>query len=62
MELTGHPTQDILDELERRGASIIKGTQAGPDPQQLSGAREPGLWVFLSRQVFETGLDEEPPF
>lgn len=62
MELTGHPTQDILDELERRGALIVKGTQAGPDPQLLPGGREAGIWVFLGRQVFETGLDEEPPF
>lgn len=65
MELEGHPTQDIVEELERRGALAHPGTEAGPDPETLEIARrkghaERGLWLFLSKETYDTGVDEEP--
>ena len=66
MEIDGHPTQDIIEELEQRGAVRMHGTSAGPrvetlrflteqSPQELNG-----LWLFLPEQTFETGMDETP--
>ncbi|MGH2811410.1 MAG: hypothetical protein ACRDI1_01685 [Actinomycetota bacterium] len=66
MELDGHPTQDIVDELQRRGALAYRGTESGPDPDSLELARHrknpnAGIWLFLPREAYETGMDEEPP-
>lgn len=66
MELDGHPTQDIVEELERRGAVVYPGTDAGPDPRHLElprrrAAHERGLWLFLPRGAYDTGIDELPP-
>ena len=66
MEIDGHPTQDIIEELEQRGAVRMHGTSAGPrvetlrflseqNPQELDG-----LWLFLPKQTFDTGMDETP--
>lgn len=66
MEIDGHPTQDIIEELEQRGAVRMHGTSAGPrvetlrflteqNPQELNG-----LWLFLPEQTFDTGMDETP--
>lgn len=66
MEIDGHPTQDILEELEQRGAVRMYGTSAGPrvetlrflseqNPQEVNGS-----WLFLPDQVFDTGMDEGP--
>jgi hypothetical protein len=65
MEIDGHPTQDILDELQRRGALPAPGTSAGPSPDALSfiAERHPdgsGFWLFLPFEAFETGFDEIP--
>lgn len=66
MELDGHPTQDIVEELQRRGALLYPGTSTGPDPEHLRLARhrenrESGLWLFLPRGAYDTGFDEAPP-
>jgi hypothetical protein len=65
MELEGHPTQDLIDELESRGALPYRGTEAGPDPEALELPRhrkrpEVGMWLFVPRGAYETGLDEPP--
>jgi len=69
MEIDGHPTQDLIEELERRGALRIDGGLAGPNPDTLrfvieravaSGASE-GFWLFVPVQTFQTGFDEIPP-
>jgi hypothetical protein len=65
MEIEGHPTQDLVDELTRRGAIRAEGTSAGPDPDALSFISENmgegrGFWMFLPRETFFTGMDEIP--
>lgn len=66
MEIDGHPTQDILEELEQRGAVRMHGTTAGPRIETLRFLTEQnpqevkGLWLFLPEQVFDTGMDEAP--
>jgi hypothetical protein len=65
MEIDGHPTQDLIEELERRGAVRVPGSSTGPDAESLSlllqsGGERPGSWLFLGPQVFDTGLDEQP--
>lgn len=66
MEIEGHPTQDLVDELVRRGALRAEGTSAGPrvDSLRFIAERmgdEPGFWLFLPTQTYQTGLDELPP-
>lgn len=66
MELDGHPTHDIIEELKRRGALSFRGTRAGPDAKEMEFLRKRGdgdgvQWLMLPREVFETGFDEEPP-
>lgn len=63
MEIEGHPTQDLIEELERRGAVRANGTSAGPSPETLLFVTErlgdvAGVWLFLPREVFMTGLDD----
>ncbi|MDQ3940834.1 MAG: hypothetical protein M3238_05740 [Actinomycetota bacterium] len=63
MEIEGHPTQDLLEELERRGAVRMNGTTAGPRTETLRFLTEqigdvPGLWLFMPRETFLTGLDD----
>ncbi|MGH2705045.1 MAG: hypothetical protein ACRDJ4_08115 [Actinomycetota bacterium] len=65
MELEGHPTQDVVEELQRRGALVYPGTSGGPDPDHLELARhgrnpERGVWIFLSAVAYNTGFDEDP--
>lgn len=63
MEIEGHPTQDLVEELERRGALRVAGTTTGPNAEAIVFLSErlgevAGLWMFLPRQAFETGMDE----
>ena len=65
MEMEGHPTQDLVDELTRRGAIRADGTASGPDPEALRFISENmgdgrGFWMFLPREAFFTGMDEIP--
>ncbi|MPZ70464.1 MAG: hypothetical protein GEU71_13200 [Actinobacteria bacterium] len=66
MEIEGHPTQDLIEELERRGARRVPGGSAGPDAEALAFIApdgEPhagGFWLFLPEQTFMTGMDELP--
>lgn len=65
MEIEGHPTQDIIDELTRRGAIRADGDSNGPHPdavrfiaENMSGLQ--GFWMFLPHETFRTGMDEIP--
>ncbi len=65
MEIDGHPTQDLIEELERRGALRIDGSGAGPNVQALRFVADQlgdmaGFWLFLPYQTFLTGVDEVP--
>ena len=65
MEIEGHPTQDMIEELERRGAIRIPGSTAGPSIESLEvlNARfgdSMGSWLFLTTQAYDTGFDELP--
>mgnify|MGYP001548249028 CR=1 FL=1 len=66
MELDGHPTHDLVDELENRGAALYEGTGAGPDPRSLAlqpplNPSERGLWLYLPPETYNTGFDEPAP-
>lgn len=63
MEIEGHPTQDLVEELARRGAIELIGGTAGPDPDGLVFLRERlgdarGGWLFVPAQAYDTGFDE----
>jgi hypothetical protein len=66
MEIEGHPTQDLIEELERRGGIRMEGGQGGPDPDALrfvaerQSADAGGFWLFLPSKAFMTGLDDPP--
>lgn len=65
MEMEGHPTQDIVDELLRRGAIRADGSTSGPNIEALrfiaeSMGDETGFWIFLPQETFFTGMDEIP--
>jgi hypothetical protein len=65
MEIEGHPSQDIVEELERRGALKIDGSTQGPNEEAVRFLTEraadvPGFWMFLPREAFQTGFDEIP--
>ena len=66
MEIEGHPTQDLIEELERRGARRVPGSSGGPDAEALAfitpdgETRATGFWLFLPEQTFMTGMDELP--
>ncbi len=65
MEIDGHPTQDLIEELERRGAVRVVGASAGPRVEALRFLTErlgdsPGYWMFLPYETFDTGFDEVP--
>ena len=63
MEIEGHPTQDLIEELEQRGAARLPGSAGGPRVDALTFLSERfgdagGLWLFLPAETFETGVDE----
>jgi hypothetical protein len=65
MEIEGHPTEDLIEELERRGALRLEGGSQGPHPDTVRFLVErlgeaPGLWLFLPREAFLTGFDDPP--
>ena len=46
MEVSGHPSQDLIEELVARGAQLRQ--------------EDNGLWLFLPLEVFATGIDQLP--
>ena len=62
MELSGHPTQDLVEELVERGAVVVETGPDGPDPDSVAGlVPGAGHWLWLPEQAFDTGVDEHPP-
>ncbi|MDQ4144725.1 MAG: hypothetical protein M3198_13470 [Actinomycetota bacterium] len=66
MEIDGHPTQDLIEELERRGALRVNGSTSGPHVDSVRFLSErlgdiSGFWLFLPFETFHTGMDEVPP-
>jgi hypothetical protein len=66
MEIEGHPTADIILELEHRGALRVTGTSSGPDVNALKFVSErfndaTGFWMFLPNETYATGVDDLPP-
>jgi hypothetical protein len=66
VELEGHPTQDLVEELQRRGGLAYPGSDSGPEPESLElprrrKDRKAGVWLFLPAEAYDTGLDDEPP-
>jgi hypothetical protein len=66
MEIDGHPTQDLIEELEQRGSIRVDGTSAGPSPDAVRFVAErtgevTGFWLFVPPQTYFTGVDEVPP-
>jgi hypothetical protein len=58
VELSGHPTHDLIDELVARGAIVVEGDRTGPDPAAVD--RIPatnGGWLFVPDSVWDTGFD-----
>jgi hypothetical protein len=66
MEIDGHPTQGLVEELERRGAVRVGGTTSGPYAEAVRFVQErvtseqKGFWMFLPQETFFTGMDEIP--
>ena len=65
MEIDGHPTQDLVEELERRGALRVDGGSNGPRVDALRFLTEKigdasGFWLFLPQETFRTGMDDLP--
>lgn len=65
MEIEGHPTQDLIEELERRGGLRLAGGTSGPHADAVRFLQErmsdvQGTWLFLPPSTFETGFDEVP--
>ncbi|MGI8426082.1 MAG: hypothetical protein ACR2FO_03485 [Actinomycetota bacterium] len=62
METEGHPTQDLVDELQRRGGVLYQGTTFGPDKESSAGpgADKAGVWLFLPEDAWQTDIDETP--
>lgn len=66
MEIEGHPTQDLIEELVRRGSVMIVGSSGGPDADALRFLEErvgavPGSWLFVPGAAYDTGFDDERP-
>jgi hypothetical protein len=65
MEIDGHPTLDLIEELERRGALRADGSSAGPNVDAVRFIADrmqdaTGFWLFVPRETFQTGMDDLP--
>jgi hypothetical protein len=65
MEIEGHPTQDLIEELERRGGLRLEGSADGPAAEALRFVADrlgstKGFWLFLPYEAFMTGVDDVP--
>ena len=65
MEIDGHPTQDLVEELQRRGAVPVDGSSSGPNVQALRFLAEQfsdatGFWLFLPNDAVYRGFEDQP--
>lgn len=61
MEPSGHPTEDLIEELIERGAIVVEGDRRGPSAHSISALPQgQGGWLWLPDEVFETGVDDGP--
>jgi hypothetical protein len=65
MEIEGHPTEDMILELERRGGLRVAGSSSGPNVNALRFVSErfddaAGFWMFLPNEAYQTGMDDIP--
>jgi len=60
MELDGHPTQDLVDELQRRGAVLHDATDNAA--LKIAGVvrGRAGIWLFVPEEAWATDIDETP--
>ena len=63
MEIEGHPTQDLIEELRRRGALQLDGSAAGPQAEALRFLAdrlvdEEGFWLCLPRAAVFKGFED----
>ncbi len=63
MEIEGHPTQDLVEELIRRGAVRADGASSGPNIHALRFIAEqykdePGAWLFLPDEAVFRGFED----
>jgi len=63
METDGHPTQDLVDELVRRGAVAVPGDSSGPHADAVAKKvpQGSGFWMYVSSEAYDTEIDEGPP-
>lgn len=65
MELSGHPTEDIIDELQKRGAIVTTRPELSGPPgsgESGSGGDQPAsdqrivapFWVYIGPEVFDS--------
>ena len=65
MEIDGHPTQDLIEELVRRGSTRADGDSSGPYVEALRFITErhadaTGFWLFVPSESYRTGVDDVP--
>ena len=63
MEIEGDPTEDLLEELGRRGALLVDGSSSGPNVHALRFISErlgetAGSWLFLPADAVFRGFED----
>ena len=63
VEIEGHPRQDLLEELERRGAVLVDGSSSGANVRALRFISErlgetAGSWLFLPADAVFRGFED----
>ena len=61
MELSGHPTDDLVAELVERGAVVMEGDDGAPGDIAADEVPSGGRWLWLPDTAYETDLDEPVP-
>lgn len=58
MELSGHPSADLIEELLRRGAKLVTAGE-GLDEEAKEVEVTLPILIEIGEEVFESGIDEE---
>ena len=60
LELSGHPSEDLLSELIERGAVVVEGGRDGPEmTSSILIPPGPGAWLWVPEAIFETDIDDD---